>query len=47
MNIAYVLVQSAIGISIDSMCFTCVTGDYSSLGIKPIFKTKAQVEASK
>ena len=30
----------AIGITVDSMCFTCVTGDYSSLGIKPVFKTK-------
>jgi len=37
----------AIGIPIDSMCFTCVTGDYSSLGIKPVFKTKLQTENSK
>jgi hypothetical protein len=29
------------------MCFTCATGDYSSLGIKPVFKTKSQVENSK
>jgi len=37
----------AIGIPIDSMCFTCVTGDYSSLGIKPVFKTKIEAENSK
>ncbi|MBB46844.1 MAG: amidophosphoribosyltransferase [Thaumarchaeota archaeon] len=37
----------AIGIPVDSMCFTCATGDYSSLGIKPVFKTKSQVENSK
>jgi len=37
----------AIGIPIDSMCFTCTTGNYSSLGIKPIFKTLVQLEGSK
>ena len=37
----------AIGIPVDSMCFTCATGDYSSLGIKPVFKTKLEVENSK
>jgi len=37
----------AIGIPVDSMCFTCTTGNYSSLGIKPIFKTLAQLEGSK
>ena len=37
----------AIDIPVDSMCFTCATGDYSSLGIKPVFKTKLQVENSK
>ena len=37
----------AIGIPVDSMCFTCATGDYSSLGIKPVFKTKSQAENSK
>ncbi len=37
----------AIGIPVDSMCFTCATGDYTSLGIKPVFKTKLQVENSK
>ena len=34
----------AIGISINSMCFTCTTGDYSSLGIKPIFKTRKEMK---
>jgi len=33
----------AIGIPLDSMCFTCVTGNYSSLGIKPTFNTKVQM----
>jgi len=33
----------AIGIPLDSMCFTCVTGDYSSLGIKPTFNTHVQM----
>jgi len=33
----------AIGIPLDSMCFTCVTGDYSSLGIKPTFDTQVQM----
>jgi len=32
----------AIGIPLDSMCFTCVTGNYSSLGIKPTFNTQVQ-----
>ena len=34
----------AIGISTNSMCFTCTTGDYSSLGIKPIFKTRKEMK---
>ena len=37
----------AIGIPVDSMCFTCTTGNYSSLGIKPIFKTLVQLKDSK
>ena len=37
----------AINIPIDSMCLTCATGDYSSLGIKPVIKTKLQTENSK
>jgi len=34
----------AIGISTNSMCFTCTTGDYSSLGIKPVFKTRKEMK---
>ena len=30
----------AVGIPKDSMCFTCSTGNYESLGIKPEFKTR-------
>ena len=35
---------NAVGIPHDSMCFTCFTGDYSSLGIKPVFKTRIQMK---
>jgi len=34
----------AVGISTNSMCFTCTTGDYSSLNIKPIFKTRKEMK---
>jgi amidophosphoribosyltransferase len=34
----------AIGIDVDSMCFTCSTGDYSPLGIKPAFKSRAEIK---
>lgn len=34
----------AIGISKEELCFTCSTGDYSALGIKPIFKTRKQMK---
>jgi amidophosphoribosyltransferase len=34
----------AIGIDANSMCFTCSTGDYSSLGIKPAFKSRAEIK---
>jgi len=34
----------AVGIPHESMCFTCFTGDYSSLGIKPIFKTRLEMK---
>jgi amidophosphoribosyltransferase len=34
----------AVGISTNSMCFTCTTGDYSSLGIKPVFKTREEMK---
>jgi len=30
----------------NELCFSCSTGDYSSLGIKPNFKTKYQIKDS-
>jgi amidophosphoribosyltransferase len=35
---------NAVGIPHDSMCFTCFTGDYSTLGIKPAFKTRIEMK---
>jgi len=35
---------NAVGISKDSLCFTCSTGNYDSLGIKPEFKTRAEMK---
>jgi amidophosphoribosyltransferase len=35
---------NAIGIPHDSMCFTCSTGNYDSLGIKPLFKTRIEMK---
>ena len=35
---------NAIGIPHDSMCFTCTTGNYDSLGIKPSFKTRIELK---
>ena len=35
---------NAVGIPLDSMCFTCVTGDYTALGIKPTFKSREQMK---
>ena len=34
----------AVGIQHDSMCFTCATGNYESLGIKPVFKTRKEMK---
>ena len=34
----------AVGIDMDSMCFTCSTGNYATLGIKPVFKTRAEIK---
>ncbi len=34
----------AVGIPKDTMCFTCSTGNYSSLGIKPQFKTRQEMK---
>ncbi|HEX5458164.1 MAG TPA: amidophosphoribosyltransferase [Candidatus Nitrosotalea sp.] len=35
---------AAVGMDSDSMCFTCSSGDYSTLGIKPMFKTRAEIK---
>ena len=34
----------AIGLPHDSMCFTCNSGNYESLGIKPDFKTRIEMK---
>ncbi len=34
----------AIGMDHNSMCFTCYSGDYSTLGIKPKFKSRAEIK---
>lgn len=36
----------AIGLPVEELCFTCSTGDYSSLGIKPIFKSREQMKGA-
>ena len=33
-----------IGLKENELCFSCSTGDYSTLGIKPNFKTKFQIK---
>jgi amidophosphoribosyltransferase len=35
---------SAIGIPEDELCFTCSTGNYAPLGIRPVFKTRIQMK---
>jgi amidophosphoribosyltransferase len=35
---------AAVGIPTDSMCFTCSSGNYESLGIKPEFKTRSEMK---
>lgn len=35
---------AAVGIPKDSMCFTCSTGDYDSLGFKPEFKSRKEMK---
>ena len=35
---------NAIGIPKDSMCFTCTSGNYDALGIKPSFKTRIEMK---
>ena len=34
----------AVSIPVDSMCFTCSSGNYAPLGIKPTFKTRAEIK---
>ncbi len=35
---------AAVGMDVNSMCFTCSTGDYSPLGIRPVFKSRAEIK---
>lgn len=35
---------SAIGIAEEELCFTCSTGNYAPLGIRPIFKSRIQMK---
>ena len=35
---------NAVGIPKDSMCFTCTSGNYDNLGIKPSFKTRIEMK---
>ena len=35
---------NAVGIPIDSMCFTCSTGNYEPLGITPTFKSRKEMK---
>ena len=35
---------TAVGIPVDSMCFTCTSGNYDMLGIKPLFKTRLEMK---
>jgi amidophosphoribosyltransferase len=34
----------AIGMPEQELCFTCSTGDYTSLGIRPQFKTRIEMK---
>ncbi len=34
----------AIGMSEEELCFTCSTGNYTSLGIRPVFKSRIQMK---
>jgi len=35
---------AAVGIETNSMCFTCASGDYESLGITPEFKSRKEIK---
>jgi amidophosphoribosyltransferase len=34
----------AIGMPERELCFTCSTGDYTSLGIRPVFKSRIEMK---
>src|ERR687898_336083 len=36
----------AIGLPEEELCFTCSTGDYSPLGIRPVFKTRQEMKGA-
>ena len=38
--------SEAIGLPKSSMCFACITGDYSKLGVTPTFSAKKEMKAS-
>jgi len=35
---------AAVGITKDSMCFTCSSGNYDSLGITPEFRSREEMK---
>lgn len=35
---------AGVGMDANSMCFTCSTGNYAPLGMKPVFKTRAEIK---
>ncbi len=39
-----ITLAQAIGIDEKEMCFSCSTGSYKPLGIKPVFKTRAEIK---
>jgi amidophosphoribosyltransferase len=39
-----VTLAQAIGIDENELCFSCSNGNYKPLGIKPVFKTRAEVK---
>jgi amidophosphoribosyltransferase len=39
-----ITLAQAIGIDEKELCFSCSTGSYKPLGIKPVFKTRAEIK---
>jgi amidophosphoribosyltransferase len=37
----------AIGLPEEELCFTCSTGDYTPLGIRPVFKTRQEMKGNR